>query len=101
MASRGDEPLIPFIADWNARQVQLALQVVPMQYRRVLHAIYIPQKEHPMAARRRYRIRSDLWDRSRIEGLQQFWNVYRLRYLTGHVIIATILRDTESCALVA
>ena len=101
VAGRGEEPLIPFIPDWNARQVQLALQVVPMQYRRVLHAIYIPQKEHPMAARRRYRIRADLWDRSRLEGLRQFWNVYRLRYLTGRGKIAPILRDTESCALVA
>lgn len=96
-----DGPMEPFIPDWNARQVQLALQVVPMQFRRVLIAIYIPQKEHPMAARRRLRLKRDVWDGSRIEGLRYFWNVYRLRYLTKGATIAQILRDTESCALVA
>lgn len=82
MRGQDDEPMQPFMPDWNALRVQHALQVVPMQYRRVLHAVYIPQCEHPMAARRRLRIKADLWERSRIEGLRQFWNVYRLRYLT-------------------
>lgn len=77
-----EEPLIPFIPDWSAMQVQRALQAVPMQFRRVLFAIYVPQKEHPMAARRRYRLKPDVWNFSRVEGIRQFWNVYRLRYLT-------------------
>lgn len=99
--SREDEPMESFIPDWNALQVQRALQVVPMQYRRVLFAIYVPQKEHPMAARRRYRLQRDVWDHSRIEGLRRFWAFYHLRYLTERATIAPILRDTESCALVA
>lgn len=99
--NRGDEQLEPFMPDWNAMQVQRALQVVPMQYRRVLLAIYVPQKEHPMAARRRLRLQGRVWDHSWIEGLRQFWSIYRLRYLTGCAKIAPILRDTESCALVA
>lgn len=78
-----DEPLVPFIPDWNAMRVQRSLQVVPMQYRRVLHAYYIPQKEHPMAARRRLRLTASAWERSRLEGLRQFWNIYRLRYSMG------------------
>lgn len=98
---RDDEPLTPFIPDWSARQVQLALQAVPMQFRRVLFAIYIPQQEHPMAARRRLRLKRDVWDGSRIEGLRSFWSIYRLRYLTKDATIANILSDTESCALVA
>lgn len=88
LAGSDEAPVILVVSDWSARQVQLALQVVPMQYRRVLFAIYVPQKEHPMAARRRYRISRDVWERSRIEGLRQFWNIYRLRYLAKNVIIA-------------
>lgn len=99
--NREEELMEPFIPDWSAMQVQRALQVVPMQFRRVLLAIYVPQKEHPMAARRRYRLQRDVWDFSRIEGLRQFWAIYRLRYLTGRATIAPILRDNESCALVA
>lgn len=77
-----DEPLVPFMPDWNARQVQLALQAVPIQFRRVLDAIYIPKKEHPFAARMRLRLKRDAWEYSRIEGVRQFWRIYRLRYLT-------------------
>ena len=102
--NRDDEPMIPFIPDWSAMQVQRALQVVPMQFRRVLFAIYIPQKEHPMAARRRLKLRPDSWERSQIEGLRQFWSIYSCRYLrrlTKTGTIAPLLRDTESCAPVA
>lgn len=99
--NREDEPLVPFIPDWSAMHVQRALQAVPMQFRRVLFAIYVPQKEHPMAARRRYRLQRDVWDRSRIEGLRYFWQIYRLRYFSEHAKIEHNLRDTESCALVA
>ena len=98
-----DEPLIPFIPDWNARQVQLALQVVPMQFRRVLFAIYIPQKEHPNSARRRLGVSNGDWNEGRLHGLRAFWSIYSARYLrplTKGATIATNYRDTESCALV-
>ena len=81
VASRNDEPIIPFIADWNARQVQLTLQVVPMQFRRVLFAIYIPQKEHPNSARRRLGVSNRYWNEGRVHGLRAFWSIYSARYL--------------------
>ena len=98
---KDDMPMVPLMPDWNAMNVQQALQAVPLQYRRVLLAIYIPQKEHPMAARRRYRIKAVLWDQCHIEGVRKFWRIYfsrHLRPLTKNVIIAPLLRDTESCA---
>lgn len=82
LRGRDEEPLTPFIPDWSARQVQLALQAVPMQFRRVLFAIYVPQKDPPFAARMRLRLKRDTWEYSRIEGIRQFWRIYRLRYLT-------------------
>lgn len=78
----GEEPMIPFMPDFDAMKVQHALQVVPMQYRRVLHAFYIPQRKPHHAVRRELRIGATLWERSRLEGLRQFWSIYRLRYLT-------------------
>lgn len=89
-----EEPLAPFIPDWNAMKVQHALVVVPMQYRRVLQAHYIPQKEHPMAARRRHRITAATWEASRIEGLRHFWRVYRLRYELARDTVPPLLRYT-------
>lgn len=80
--NREDEPMQPLMAGWNALQVQHALVVVPMQYRRVLQAFYIPQRVPHHAVRRRLKIRADTWDASRIEGLRRFWSVYRLRYLS-------------------
>lgn len=99
-----EEPLQPLMADWSARQVQLALQVVPMQFRRVLFAIYVPQKEHPNSARRRLGLSNRDWHEGRLQGLRSFWAIYSCRYLrrlTKHDTIATNYRDTESCALVA
>lgn len=99
-----EEPMMPFIPDWSARQVQLALQDVPMQFRRVLFAIYIPQKEHPNSARRRIGMSNRDWNEGRIRGLRSFWAIYSCRYLrrlTKHDKIATNYRDTESCAPVA
>lgn len=101
---RDDEPLTPFIPDWSAMQVQHALQVVPEQFRRVLFAIYVPQKEHPNAARRRLGTSGRDWEQRRIHGLRSFWRIYSVRYLrhlTKHGTIATNYRDTESCAPVA
>lgn len=98
------ESMEPFIPDWNARQVQLALQAVPMQFRRVLYAIYVPQKEHPNSARRRLGVSNSGWNEGRLHGLRAFWSIYSARYLrplTKDAKIATNYRDTESCALVA
>lgn len=99
--SRDEPPVQSFIPDWSAMQVQHALQVVPMQFRRVLFAIYVPQKEHPMAVRRRLRLKSEAWESTRVMGLRQFWSIYSCRYLrrlTKSGTIAPILRDNESCA---
>lgn len=79
--TRDDEPMQPFMADWNALKVQHALIVVPMQYRRVLQAYYIPQRKPHHAVRRELKISSVTWELSRIEGLRRFWSVY-LRSLT-------------------
>ena len=101
--AREDELLAPLIPDWSARQVQLALQDVPMQFRRVLFALYVPQKENQNAARRRMGVTSRDWCNGHIHGLRSFWSIYssrHLRNLTRNVIIAAINRDTESCALV-
>ena len=75
----------PFIADFKAMDIQHALQVVPMQYRRVLHAMYIPQRLPAHAIRRQLKLRADTWQQSHIQGLRNFWSVYRLRYLTKGV----------------
>ena len=77
-----ERPLSAPLPDWNAMQVQRALQVVPMEFRRVLHAYYIPQRLPHHAVRRQLKITSGTWERSRLEGLRQFSNIYRLRYLT-------------------
>ena len=91
-ARADDEPMEPFIPDWSARQVQLALQAVPMQFRRVLFAFYIPQKEHPNGARRRMGLSNRDWHEGRLHGLRSFWSIYSVRYLrnlTKTVTIAT------------
>ena len=76
-----DEPMQPFMADWSAMKVQHALVVVPMQYRRVLQAYYIPQRRPHHAVRRGLKISAGTWEQSRIEGLRRFWSAY-LRSLT-------------------
>lgn len=77
----GDEKPEPFIADFKALNVQHALVVVPMQYRRVLQALYIPQRLPPQAIRRHHRIKARDWEASHMIGLRMFWNIYSLRYL--------------------
>lgn len=92
LARNDEEPMEPFIPDWSARQVQLALQAVPMQFRRVLFAVYIPQKEHPNGARRRMKLSNRDWNEGRLHGLRSFWGIYSVRYLrnlTKTVTIAT------------
>lgn len=92
MRGNEDEPMGQFIADWSALQVQHALAVVPMQYRRVLQAFYIPQRRPHHAVRRELKIRPSTWELSRIEGLRQFWSIYCLRYTSKHGTIAPIPR---------
>lgn len=94
--TRSDEPMVPFMADFDAMRVQHALVVVPMQYRRVLHAYYIPQRVPHHAVRRRLGVAPAAWERDRLEGLRSFWTAYRLRGLTRSGTIAPISRDTES-----
>lgn len=81
MRGQDDEPMQPFMADWSAMNVQHALVKVPMQYRRVLQAYYIPQRRPHHAVRRELKIATALWEQSRIEGLRRFWSAY-LRILT-------------------
>lgn len=90
-SSRGDTPIVPFIPDWSAMQVQHALQVVPMQFRRVLLAYYIPQRKPWQAARRV--LGGKQWDANKIAGLRSFWSIYCLRYLKNRDTIAAITRD--------
>lgn len=74
--NRDEELMTGFMPDWNALKVQHALVVVPMQYRRVLQAYYIPKREPHHAVRRRLDIKPKLWEQSRVEGLRRFWAVY-------------------------
>lgn len=89
--SRDDEPMEPFIADWHAMQVQGTLQAVPMQWRRVLLAYYIPQRT-PWQAMRRM-MGSKTWHESHVSGVRDFWRIYSLRYLKQRDMIAPITRD--------
>ena len=86
-----DEPLEPLMADWCARHVQLALQTVPMQWRRVLQSFYIPQRRPWQAMRRVMGGRA--WDEYKIAGLREFWRIYSLHYLKSTGNIAPITRD--------
>ena len=76
-----DEPLIPFIADHRALEIQHTLVVVPMQYRRVLQAFYIPQRLPTNTIRRMHNIPTRTWESSHLIGLRMFWGIYTARYL--------------------
>jgi len=82
LGAEREEPPAPFIPDWSAMNVHRALNEVPMAYRRVLHAFYIPQRLPHHAIRRQLKIAATTWTQTRIHGLRMFWNVYRLHYLT-------------------
>lgn len=71
----GPEVLIP---DFRAMDVQRTLNLVPLQYRRVLQAQYIPQRLPPHAIRRMLRLTSSTWDGSWLAGLRMFDNNWRL-----------------------
>lgn len=72
------EPAEVLIADFHAMDVQRALNLVPVQYRRVLQAEYIPQRLPMQAQRRMMRITKTTWDGSHLAGLRMFWNNWRL-----------------------
>ncbi len=76
-----DEVPMPMMADFRAMDVQHALVVVPMQYRRVLQAWYIPQRLPPQAIRRLHRIPPKTWAASHALGLRMFWNIYQILYV--------------------
>ena len=68
----------PFVPDFHAMDVQRTLNLVPLQYRRVLHAQYIPQRLPPHAIRRQLRLTAKTWDCSHLIGLRMFDNNWRL-----------------------
>ena len=73
-----EEPMIPFIADFHAADIQRSLNLVPIIYRRVLHAHYIPQRMPKEAHRRMMRLSPKLWDEGHLMGLRMFFNNWRL-----------------------
>jgi hypothetical protein len=72
-----DEPMEPLMADFSAMDVQRALQAVPLQYRRVLQAQYIPQRLPMEAQRRMLRLTRSTWDGSHLAGLRMFSNIWK------------------------
>ncbi len=72
-----EPPPTPFIADFRAMDVQRVLNLVPLQYRRVLHAQYIPQRLPPQALRRSYRLSIKTWDTTLLLGIRMFDNNWR------------------------
>lgn len=79
-----EEPMQGFIADFHAIDVQRTLNLVPLQYRRVLHAQYIPQRLPPVAHRRMMRLTPKAWDEGHLLGLRMFSNNWRL-HIAGKV----------------
>lgn len=75
---RRREPAEAQLTDFVAMDVQRALQLVPVQYRRVLQAEYIPGKLPHAAVRRMLRLTKSTWDGSHLAGLRMFHNNYRL-----------------------
>lgn len=97
-------PLEPFIPDWSAMQVQRCLQVVPMQFRRVLFAYYVPQREHPNAVRRKMGMTNRDWHQGRIFGLKKILDdLLRkdLQIFRRCGIIPITNREIDSCDPVA
>jgi hypothetical protein len=72
------DPKEVLIADFQAMDVQRALQLVPVQYRRVLQAEYIPQRLPSAAIKRMLKLTKTTWDGSHLTGLRMFYNNYRL-----------------------
>lgn len=76
----GDDEIEPFVPDFRAMDVHRALLLVPLRYRRILFAHYIPQRLPPEAQRRRMGVPGRVWDADHIAGLRMFWNNWRLHY---------------------
>jgi hypothetical protein len=77
----GDDGPEPLMADFKAMDVQRALNLVPVQYRRILQAEYIPQRLPSPAIRRMLRLTKSTWDGSHLAGLRMFYNNWRLHVL--------------------
>ena len=73
------EPRELLMPDFSAIDVQRALNDVPLQYRRVLQAEYIPQRLPPMVVRRMLKLTRSTWDGSHLAGLRMFANCWRVR----------------------
>lgn len=75
--TREDQLMPSLMPDFDAMKVERSIRLVPEQYRRVLKAVYIPQREHPMAAMRKFGIHRSLWELTRVQGIRMFWNIYK------------------------
>jgi hypothetical protein len=71
---------LPLMLDFRAMDVHRALLQVPLRYRRILFAHYIPQRLPPQAQRRRMGIPASVWDTDHGAGLRMFWNHWRLHF---------------------
>ena len=67
----------PFIADFRAMDIQRVLNLIPLQYRRVLQAHYIPKRMPEDAQRRMLRIPRKMWDETHALGLRMFTNNWK------------------------
>jgi hypothetical protein len=76
----GEEPMPAFMADFRAMHVHRALLQVPLRYRRILFAHYIPQRLPPDAQRRRMGIPMRMWDMDHVAGVRMFWNQWQLHF---------------------
>lgn len=73
-----EPPPAPFIADFHAMDIHRTLQRVPITYRRVLQAIYIPKRLPPDAQRRKMRFTPSSWRELQLQGLRMFDNNWKL-----------------------
>lgn len=81
------------IADFRAMDVQRALNEVPLQYRRVLQAQYIPTRLPAAAQRRMLRLTHKTWDGTHLAGLRMFWNQWQKSVRTAEFraqVVATV-----------
>jgi hypothetical protein len=77
------EPLVPLMPDFRAMDVQRALNEVPLQYRRVLQAEYIPQRVSLAVQRRILKLSPRTWEGTHLVGLRMFANLWRTVKKTG------------------
>ena len=72
-----DEPMVPFIKDFDAMQVHRALIRVPLQERLALFMWYVPKRLPFDAQLRKARIPRKLAIERRNAGLRMFWNIFQ------------------------